>query len=683
MDDDLTGTPPKGPNALSEFTWQSADGSKVLVHRMMRWYLGIGRNTLDTMSQADRFKLISEWIDSLLPSAQSGNIHIPVGDDFGWPHPIVIETMKAWNRDMLPKTGYRLILGTPSMYLAAVKKQLREEKRSLKVVHGGDFGSPWWIGGFMESPIAKVVMRKAETKLLEAQNFSTIASVLGMTYPHDAFKRGWNLIARMYKHDGIEGSAADYCRAGSIIGMSDWILGRSLEQIAGKVDTSRGSNYPLLVFNPLGWERTDTVKHHITLPQGYHSVKVVDSVSGIELMTQVLKQSIYLDGSIHEADLVFTGRNIPSMGYKLYNLAPLKVDETQTSSIKINGSSLENRYYKLIINPEKGGSIQVWDKQYGKEVVTGGCCLRELLEPWIADGQGIYSLGTRTTQTCTGAAKVQILEHGPNRVGALIESEIGTVKIQTKITLYGDIRRIDMRTSLDLSKIPVEDRNFHTYTIEFPFTEEGTWVHATPYSSMQRSVRNKDYDLNDYFLCREASDCANERYGIALLSRDLQTFRVYKNVNTLALCRFDSANRWVSPMYTTCEYALYPHAGDWNAAQVDRRGIEFNYPLIAIQTTKHKGELPSILSFTGTEGDGVNLTMLKRGEDDANALVFRLLETEGKNTNAKLHFFKLLDRIALTSLMEEPACTSPVKSRFVDVPLKPREIVTVEGRLKK
>jgi alpha-mannosidase len=183
--------------------------------------------------------------------------------------------------------------------------------------------------------------------------------------------------------------------------------------------------------------------------------------------------------------------------------------------------------------------------------------------------------------------------------------------------------------------------------------------------------------VNDYFLCRESSDCSNSECGVSLFSRDLQTFRVFKNqVQTLALCRFDAMNRWVSQPNCSSTYSLYPHEGDWHTARIYQHGIEFNYPLIPVKTTTHKGSLPTARSFASVDGDSIILTSIKRGQEDRNAVVFRFLETRERSANAEFRFFRPLGSTTLTTPMETPGGKRTAGST-IRMNAKPGEILTL------
>jgi len=113
-------------------------------------------------------------------------------------------------------------------------------------------------------------------------------------------------------------------------------------------------------------------------------------------------------------------------------------------------------------------------------------------------------------------------------------------------------------------------------------------------------------------------------------------------------------------------YALYPHRGDWRSAKTYRAGLEYNNPLIARQTNRHRGTLPAAQSFLQLEGDSLVLSALKpvgnptaafqsKPHDiDHHGLLVRWYEAEGKATRGKLTFFRPLESARWANVLEEP-----------------------------
>ena len=80
---------------------------------------------------------------------------------------------------------------------------------------------------------------------------------------------------------------------------------------------------------------------------------------------------------------------------------------------------------------------------------------------------------------------------------------------------------------------------------------------------------------------------------------------------------------------------MYPHAGDWRAAQTVRRAAEYSVPLLAAFEPEHKGTLGKEVSFASAEPGNVELTWLKRVED-TDDWVLRLVEWHGVPAEAEV-----------------------------------------------
>ena len=113
-------------------------------------------------------------------------------------------------------------------------------------------------------------------------------------------------------------------------------------------------------------------------------------------------------------------------------------------------------------------------------------------------------------------------------------------------------------------------------------------------------------------------------------------------------------------------YALYPHRGDWRKAKTYRAGLEYNNPLMAVQTVRHKGATPATHSYLQLEGDSLVLSALKPAGNPTAAfeskphdvatdgLTVRWYEAEGKPRKGTLTFCEKLESARWTNLLEEP-----------------------------
>jgi alpha-mannosidase len=166
-----------------------------------------------------------------------------------------------------------------------------------------------------------------------------------------------------------------------------------------------------------------------------------------------------------------------------------------------------------------------------------------------------------------------------------------------------------------------------------------------------------------------------------LLNASKYGYDVKGNVIRLSLLRSPA---WPDPHadegFHEFTYALYPHAGDWKAAETERRGYELNFPLIPVTTCSHQGVLPASHSLVQIEPDNVILTAVKKAED-SDALVFRFFEFEGRTSEVRLHFPEAATQAAQVNLMEKQEAPLSLQDggKETRVAVHPFEIVTVKA----
>ena len=171
-------------------------------------------------------------------------------------------------------------------------------------------------------------------------------------------------------------------------------------------------------------------------------------------------------------------------------------------------------------------------------------------------------------------------------------------------------------------------------------------------------------------------------HGFSLLNASKYGYDAKGNVIRLSLLRSPA---WPDPRadegFHEFTYALYPHAGDWKAAETERRGFELNFPLIPVTTQLHQGVLPASYSLVQIEPGNVILTAVKKAED-SDALVFRFFEFEGKTGEARLRFPETASQAAQVNLMEKQDAPLSLQDggKETTLTVHPYEIVTVKAR---
>jgi alpha-mannosidase len=82
-------------------------------------------------------------------------------------------------------------------------------------------------------------------------------------------------------------------------------------------------------------------------------------------------------------------------------------------------------------------------------------------------------------------------------------------------------------------------------------------------------------------------------------------------------------------------------------------GVAANHPLFTVlKPEKQRGVLPAEKSFVGTSDPFAVITTLKKAEDD-DAMVFRLLEAEGRAKKVQITFDREVEKISKTDMIEE------------------------------
>ena len=124
-------------------------------------------------------------------------------------------------------------------------------------------------------------------------------------------------------------------------------------------------------------------------------------------------------------------------------------------------------------------------------------------------------------------------------------------------------------------------------------------------------------------------------------------------------------------------YAIYPHAGTWDEAEVLQESDIFNLRLEVGQAGPHEGELPKEMSFVEVEPTNLSMAALKHCEDN-DSLILRLFNPTWKDINGKLKFYRPVKEAYLTNLNEERQKELDVHGNTVAIQIPKKKIFTIE-----
>jgi alpha-mannosidase len=173
------------------------------------------------------------------------------------------------------------------------------------------------------------------------------------------------------------------------------------------------------------------------------------------------------------------------------------------------------------------------------------------------------------------------------------------------------------------------------------------------------------------------ADVSAGGYGVAVLNDskygwDYRDGRLRLSLLKAAIWPDSTADRGAHRF----RFAVYPHAGDWRDGAVERVAAEYNTPLLAAPSPAHAGPLGRRVSFGGAEPAGVQVTWLKRAEDDER-LVLRIVEWHGRAADAVVTPGCRAARAWRGNLLEDALGPLAVDKGRVSLRLRPFEIATL------
>ena len=653
------------------FWWEAPDGTRILTYFPF--------NYVDTIKNPYR---LVDWLRQF--DANTGftklMILFGVGDHGGGPS---LEMFKRIDHlkslDIFPRIEY----GTAKKYLNWLKNQ----DLSQLPVWDSELYLEYHRGTFTTQANNKKLNRKSEVLLTNAEKFSAFGSLFGREYNYADLKEAWKIVLFNQFHDILPGSGIreiyfdsnkSYKKADAI---GRFELYSSLKKISENINTKKlPEGKPVIIYNPLSWERTDIAR--IKLPRGDTNPYSVFDINGEEIPSQIIQKGKY------RREIIFVADNVPSMGYKTVVLRKQK-PSAKNVNLAVSDSSLENKFFRVTIDPDSGWVKSIIDKRNGKEILTGYGNRLQLLEdkPTAWDA---WNIGLTGVEYPSRFRKCELVERGPVRVVLRITRDFlkpGVKKMfptedfptsffTQDIILTDKIDRIDFKTDVDWWE------NKTMLKVAFPVAVFDTVAtYEIPYSFIQRSTtlkRKLDRGKWEVPALRWA-DISEKDWGVSLLNNSKYGYDIKGNVMRLSLLR---SPKWPDPTADrgdhTIEYALYPHTGNWKQSKTVQRGYEFNNPLVTIITGVHKGKLPKSYSFVKLKPENLILTVVKKAEDSPDAWIFQWYDSKGKDTQAVLTLPISPSKVFMSNFLEEEKTPIIPERNVVKVNTGKNKIITIK-----
>ncbi|RRA50169.1 alpha-mannosidase [Acidipila sp. EB88] len=672
------------------FWWQSPDGSKVLTY----FPHGYGNQSIEPIRLSTDLATARKQAPGL-PSVMD---LYGVGDHGGGPTRAMLDEGMEWAKP--GKVTPNVQFGTADSYFKEVRPKIADASKTWNYASMGDgytypataadqVSIPTWNdelyleyhrGVYTTQAKHKLGMRNSEIETLDAEKLASLAWLGGTPYPADTFTDAWKNITFNDFHDLAAGSgiAVIYRDAqkefDTVRRETSEISDGSLKQLAASINTSGKQGVPVLVWNPLAWERSGLVTVDVQLPETTNDVSVIDA-EGKVLPSEIISSN----AGTSSFKLLVRAEKVPSLGYAVLHVVPGK--KSFTSDVKADGLTLENGMLRVKVDPATGCITSLYDKGTSFETLAAGGCGNELqafkdtpkdYDAWNIDPG---TLDVPPTKLNT-VESVKLVENTPLRSVIRIQRKWQSSTFTQDVALSAGSDHVVVTTDVDW-------RERHIL-LKAAFPLAATSKNATyeiPYGSIERpTTRNNSFEKGRFEVpALRWADEGDAQHGFSLLNNSKYGYDAVGNVLRLSLLRSPtSPDAEADQGAQHFTYALYPHAADWKKAGTVEHGYEFNYPMQAMQVEAHAGALPAMHSYAAVDSDHVVLTAMKKAED-SDALVLRMYESAGKEEAVKVKLPPGASSATITNLMEnKDGASVPVTGDVATVSIHPYEILSLK-----
>jgi alpha-mannosidase len=509
-----------------------------------------------------------------------------------------------------------------------------DEKAKLPNYKGELLLTQHSAGSITSAAFMKKCNRKNELLAYSAEATSVIAECIGRAkYPQLKINNAWRLVLGGQFHDILPGTsiprAYEFSWNDEILAMNQFsnVLCDASGAIISVLNTNV-SGVPLVVYNPLSFDRTDIVEAEVLLKEPVlQYIKVYDN-NNKEVASQIVEISE------NKAKIIFDAE-VPSLGFAVYNICSSETPSDINKTMSITYNSIENSGFKIMIN-ENGDISSIYDKKASREILIEPVRLAfqhnkpAQYPAWNMDwnDQKKAPIGF-----VDGKPLVSILENGSARVSLeitreardsrfiqqirLSESNPSVIEIFNKIDWYSKGVALkasfpfafsNSKATYDCGLGVIQRGNNDSVKYEVPFQQ---WMDLTDV--------NASYGVSIFTESKYGSDKPSDNTLRLTLMYTPETSGDYNNQSTQDFGKHEIT------------YAVFPHKNECNSTASTNEAAKLNQPLIAFQTNQHEGYLGKSFSFLKINNSNLIVKAIKKAED-SDEIIVRVFETSGKSS---------------------------------------------------
>jgi hypothetical protein len=593
----------------------------------------------------------------------------------------VVDAIAEWNRTQATARGIELRLCTAEPFT----QRMVQAVASGEVRPGRYSGiTPGW--GFTLHDNADMVL--TQYQLPAAEMLASFNRLLGRApYPVRALDHAWEILWQVSHNQRGDPSFLQAARSSARA--TAGLLQRGMSQLTASVKPARAGQ-PILVFNPLNWERAERVQ--VTLPAA--SIAGIVDGAGRAVPSKVLSTVTPTEGATQSV-VEFVAEGVPGLGYRTFYVEGAA---DSRGDLACGDRWIENSFLRVEV--DVAGYVHVLDRARGCEVCGESAACGPLrlvgqgqkgelswqaLEPAVTCGPTRAALAVRGILSRAPAAITFTLTPGSPRVSLDVDLDWNG---ERGVNLYlplpfafdpGELRLgvacghapyLRPTSPAVLRATPLSKRSarsgFSTHWWmpmphlpipgdEFSWAYFQRWAYLGTKSGgvVLASVRREGMVVGDGVL------------AIPLLSTPVKRVRWHRLPNIFSV----GSHHWALALTTVSD-----------VAQAPRFGFEVSQPLLVTAAWRPGGTLADAQSLVRLGCEQAIFMALKRSFD-GRGWVLRCFESQDEDTELQVQFSEALGLSAAqcctTNLLEREATLVETGPTGLHTPLRGFEIKTL------
>ncbi|MFP4120591.1 MAG: alpha-mannosidase [Coleofasciculus sp.] len=607
--------------------------------------------------------------------------------------------------------------------------------------------------------------RRCEGLLYQAELLASLATLItNKNYPQSQLETAWKNVLFNQFHDILPGTSIPevFIEANQTWQKTETItqtiIAESLNAIASQItlpSPPHPNAQPLIIFNPLNWQRSELITISLCVPlreplrtsafqkqpsdapkitnnqtwQIYDSngekipsqtliragfEQELSSIAKQESLNPPRQTGFYTSKAKNQTHLLFQAKDIPAIGYKIVWLCPTDTppENDNPNPPSDNEFILENEYLRVIVDPNTGDLSSIFDKPNQREILSGAGNQLQAFEDkgqyW--DAWNIDPNYHQHPLPPTQLKSIQWLEQGNLRSRLQVIRQLGQSQFCQDYILTSDSPLLKIATTVDWQERQV------LVKAAFPLNLEADYAtYEIPCGAIQRPTKPQTpaEQAKWEVPALRWADLGDETYGVSLLNDckygyDAQPSQLRLTLLKSPMWPHPDADRGIHHF----TYALYPHAGTWQAAKTVQRGYELNFPLQVIrledtanQSVKSNGTdlswvrsrhfsarsakalttnskvsgiyvklLPPRGSLLELSAENLVVIALKRSQDNPHRWILRCYESQGEEAEFSFNSDLGLAIEGSVDLLERPVDQSPESPTLQALKIAPWQI---------